>query len=145
MKSFELSIPESIQEELFAHAKGLAPVESCGYLAGTGTAITEFYPMTNTDNSPEHFSFDPKEQFKVVKDARSKNIELLAVYHSHPASPARLSEEDIKLFNDPNPVYLIVSLADTTPDLKGFKVIKPTENEIEIYKVQLTIKKEVLS
>lgn len=142
MKTFELTIPESIQQQLFDHAKSLAPIESCGYLAGSGTDIIEFYPMTNNDNSPEHFSFDPKEQFKVVKDARAKKLELLAVYHSHPETPARLSEEDIKLFNDPNPVYLIVSLANNEQDLKGFKVIKPTENEVEIYKVELKSSKE---
>ena len=143
MKTFNLTIPESIQTQLFEHAQGLSPVESCGYLAGTDSKITTFYPMTNIDNSPEHFSFDPKEQFKVVKDARQQKLDLLAVYHSHPETPARLSEEDIKLFNDPNPVYLIVSLADKTPVLNGFKVIKPSENEIEIYKVDITISKEV--
>ena len=142
MKTFELTIPKSIQQQLFDHAKSLSPIESCGYLAGSGTDILEFYPMTNSDNSPEHFSFDPKEQFKVVKDARAKKLELLAVYHSHPETPARLSEEDIKLFNDPNPVYLIVSLANNEQDLKGFKVMKPTENEVEIYKVELKSSKE---
>ena len=142
MKTFELTIPKAIQDQLFDHAKSLAPIESCGYLAGTGTDIVEFYPMTNIDNSPEHFSFDPKEQFKVVKDARAKKLDLLAVYHSHPETPARLSEEDNKLFNDPNPVYLIVSLADKTPDLKGFKVIKPSDNQIEIYKVEIKKTKE---
>jgi [CysO sulfur-carrier protein]-S-L-cysteine hydrolase len=143
MKIFKLTIPESIQTQLFEHSQSITPIESCGYLAGTGSTITTFFPMTNIDNSPEHFSFDPKEQFKVVKDARQNKLELLAVYHSHPESPARLSEEDIKLFNDPNPVYLIVSLAAKTPVLNGFKVIKPTDNEIEIYKVDIIISKEV--
>ena len=143
MKSFKLTIPEQIETQLYEHAKRLNPIESCGYLAGKDGVISSFFPMTNIDNSPEHFSFDPKEQFKVVKQARNENLDLLAVYHSHPNTPARLSEEDIKLFNDPNPVYLIVSLSESTPTLKGFKVIKPNENEIEIYKVELIISKEV--
>ena len=99
--------------------------------------IEKFYPMTNVDNSPEHFSFDPKEQFSVVKQARNDGHQLLSVYHSHPESPARLSEEDIKLFNDPNPVYIIVSLLDGNVDTKGFKVNKPSEHEIEIKQVEL--------
>ena len=142
MKQFTLTIPESIKRELFKHALSVTPIESCGYLGGSDSTVTSFYPMTNIDQSKEHFSFDPKEQFKVVKEARQKKESLIAVYHSHPASPARLSEEDIRLFNDSEPVYLIVSLVNKDPDIKGFKVFKPTEHDIEIYNVTLDITKE---
>lgn len=137
MMTEELTIPVTIYNEMIEHAKSLAPVESCGYLAGIENKVEKFYPMTNIDNSPEHFSFDPKEQFSIVKQARKDGHKLLSVYHSHPASPARLSEEDIKLFNDPDPVYIIVSLLNETVDTKGFKVRKPNENEIEIKQVEL--------
>ena len=33
--------------------------------------------------------------------------------------------QDLTLFNDPNPVYIIVSLKDETPDIAGFKIFKP--------------------
>ena len=134
-----LTIPSDIEQDLIKHAQSLAPIESCGYLAGKNNVVEKFYPMTNIDNSPEHFSFDPKEQFSVVKAARKDGHDLLSVYHSHPASPARLSEEDIRLFNDPNPVYIIVSLVDSVPVLKGFKVKKETEHDIEINQVKLVI------
>jgi proteasome lid subunit RPN8/RPN11 len=140
----KLIIPHSIYNDIISHAKSELPNESCGYLAGKALAgkdatLSKFYPMTNVDASPEHFSFDPKEQFAVVKDARNNKLELLSVYHSHPETPARLSEEDIRLFNDPNPVYIIVSLKDKTPEINGFTVNKPTENEIEIEKITLEI------
>lgn len=137
MNKEELIIPNNIYQDMVQHAKSLAPIESCGYLAGKDNKIEKFYPMTNVDNSPEHFSFDPKEQFAVVKQARNDGHKLLSVYHSHPESPARLSEEDIKLFNDPEPVYIIVSLLNDTVDTKGFKLNKPNENEIEIKQVEL--------
>ena len=44
-----------------------------------------FYPMVNVDASPVHF-IDPKEQFKVIKDARNRAEVPLVVYHSHPES-----------------------------------------------------------
>ena len=135
----QLIIPQDIYDSLVSHAQSELPNESCGYLAGIAGEVSEFYPMTNVDSSPEHFSFDPKEQFKVVKAARNKGLELLSVYHSHPETPARLSEEDIRLFNDPNPVYIIVSLKDIQPAVKGFKVIKPNDNEVEIETVTLKI------
>ena len=115
-------IPNSIAEKIIAHAKHASPIEACGYLAGTGDTVSEIYPMTNLDQSTEHFSFDPKEQFKAVKDARANGLTLIACYHSHPETPARPSEEDIKLAVDPNIVYIIVSLAGASPDIKSFKI-----------------------
>jgi proteasome lid subunit RPN8/RPN11 len=134
-----LAIPKDIVDSIYKHASEGLPNEACGYLGGKDGVVTTFYPMTNIDESPEHFSFDPKEQFAVVKEARSKQEDLLAVYHSHPETPARLSEEDISLFNDPNPVYLIVSLKGDLPVMNGFNVIKPNENEVEIHRVTLDI------
>jgi len=57
----------------------------------------------------------------------------VAVYHSHPVTPARMSAEDIRLANDPTMVYLIYSLASN--ELKGFSVdegknVQPVEVSI---------------
>eukprot|EP01048_Picozoa_sp_COSAG05_P021780 COSAG05_NODE_4118_length_1666_cov_1.179962_2_plen_141_part_00 len=139
MKRETLILSKAIYKDMLDHANSLAPVESCGYLGGKDGEITVFYPMTNVDNSPEHFSFDPKEQFQVMKKARAASVDLLAVYHSHPASPARLSAEDIRLFNDPNPVYLIFSLKDDHPVLAGFKVEKPNDQCVKIKEVLLEV------
>ena len=37
-----------------------------------------------------------------------------AVYHSHPSSPARMSEEDLRLLIDPSFSSVIISLKDET-------------------------------
>jgi [CysO sulfur-carrier protein]-S-L-cysteine hydrolase len=138
MTHYSLSIPKNIVETVYTHAQAGLPNEACGYLGGNDGVVRTFYPMTNVDASPEHFSFDPKEQFAVVKEARAKKEELIGVYHSHPETPARLSEEDIKLFNDPNPTYVIVSLKNKEPTMNGFKVFKPSDDEIQIFKVEMT-------
>ena len=117
-----LLIPESIIEELFSHAKTGLPEEVCGYLAGTGNRVTRCFRMTNTDHSPEHFSFDPAEQFQVVREVRREGLEILANYHSHPESPARPSVEDIRLAYDPTISYVIVSLASEIPDIQSFRI-----------------------
>lgn len=134
-----LHLSKVLYDDIIDHAKSIAPIESCGYIAGKDNKAEVFYKMTNVDQSSEHFSFDPKEQFQVVKDARQKGLSLIAVYHSHPETPARLSDEDIRLFNDPNPVYIIVSLKDEVPDMKGYRVVKPSDDEIEISRVTLII------
>ena len=129
-----MKIKKTIIENIIAHAKKGAPIEMCGYLASQNDVFSRHYELTNIDNSEDHFAFDPKEQFETVKDARANGYELGAVYHSHPATPARPSNEDIKLAFDPNISYVIVSLADNSEDVKSFKIkdAEVTLEEIEI-------------
>lgn len=128
-----LKVPIALQNEMIQLARRDSPIETCGYLSGSGDVVKEVVPLTNIDHSAEHFSFDPKEQFQAVKNARAKGYELIAVYHSHPASPARLSAEDLRLANDPRIVYIIVSLqSPNEPILKAFKVNSGVVTEVGI-------------
>jgi proteasome lid subunit RPN8/RPN11 len=98
-------------------------LEVCGILGGSGDTVSVIYRMTNTDASNEHFMMDPKEQFTTVKDLRAKGLAMLAVYHSHPETPARPSEEDIRLALTPDVSYIIISLADSAlPVVKSYKI-----------------------
>jgi proteasome lid subunit RPN8/RPN11 len=115
-------IDKAVYESIINHAREDLPNEACGYLAGTGNTVTHSFRLRNTDQSPEHFSFDPAEQFKVVKEIRNLGLEVLANYHSHPASPARPSDEDIRLAYDKSILYFIVSLQDEIPNLQAFKI-----------------------
>ena len=115
-----MKIRKGVIEQIIAHARNKAPIEACGYLAARDGVIVRVYELTNVDASSEHFSFDPGEQFSAVKDARAGGLEVAAVYHSHPASPARPSAEDIKLAFDPDQMYVIVSLAAGRDDVKAF-------------------------
>ncbi len=128
---FELT--EDILELIREQAKAEAPNEACGYIGGSDSTGRSRYPMRNVDESPEHFSFDPAEQFGTLKKARSAGEKLIAVYHSHPATPPRMSEEDLRLANDTSMVYIIYSLA--TDQAKAFRVDK----EKKISEVPLSI------
>ena len=125
-----IKIPQSVYDEVVAHALKDNPIEACGYLAGINGEVKYAIPMKNTDESNEHFSFDPQEQFDAFKKTKSEGLRLIAVYHSHPETPARPSEEDIRLAYDPNVSYVIVSLASETPVMKSF-LIKNKTAEIE--------------
>ena len=115
-------IPQRIIDGIIEHALQGLPEEVCGYLAGNGKNIIRHYRMTNIDHSPEHFSFDPAEQFKVLREARKEGLEIIANYHSHPATPARPSVEDIRLAFDPQISYVIVSLSSDIPVVKSFLI-----------------------
>ena len=122
-----LKIPQHIYDDLVAHAREGFPLEVCGILGGSDDVVTTTYRMANTDQSNEHFMMDPKEQFAVVKDLRARELAMLAIYHSHPETPARPSEEDIRLALTPSVSYVIVSLADhSSPQVRSFKIAGAT-------------------
>ena len=128
-----IKIKEKILKEIKDHALEQAPIEACGYLGGEDNFAIEIYPMTNINKSKEHFSFSPEEQFKVLKESRTKGRNLLAIYHSHPETPARMSVEDIRMANDTNIIYIIYSILKD--EVNAFKIDEQkqiTKLEIEV-------------
>ena len=118
-----LTIPQSIHDDLIAHAIEGLPLEVCGILAGRDGVVEAMYRVANTDASNVHFSMDLDEQFAVIKNLRIRGLQMLALYHSHPQTPARPSEEDIRWARNPDVSYLIVSLiSPEAPVLKSFKI-----------------------
>jgi len=134
-----LRISQQIIDQLFEHAINGLPEEVCGYLAGTDREVARHFPLTNIDHSPEHFSFDPSEQFRVVREVRKAGQVILANYHSHPETPARPSVEDIRLAFDPEISYVIVSLASEVPDIKSFRIRNGEAEKEEIQIIRSVI------
>ena len=130
-----LKIPNSIYNDLIAHARQGLPLEVCGILGGSGDRVTVMNPMTNADADSEHFSLEPEEQFAVCKALRAKDLLILAIYHSHPDTPARPSQEDIRMAYTPGVSHVIISLADPAgADVKSFLIESGTveQERIEI-------------
>lgn len=117
-------INKTIIDDIIKHSKADAPIEACGYLLGKEGSITLSLPMTNLDKSGEHFTFVPEEQFQALKKSRELGLKLVGVYHSHPESPARPSDEDKRLLVDPTYVYIIASLAEAEPVVRAFSIVK---------------------
>lgn len=117
-----MKIKKEVFNKILEQAQRDVPNESCGYLFGEGDTITESYEMTNADHSPEHFSFIPREQFAAINYARKHGLQVLANWHSHPASPSRPSQEDIRLAYDSQIAYFILSLAAEEPVLNAFHI-----------------------
>lgn len=111
------------------------PNECCGILAGRDTTVKKVYAMTNTDKSPTTYFMDAKEQLKVMKEIRNSGLEMLGIYHSHVASPAYPSAQDVKMAFYPEASYVIISLKDkNNPQIKSFRIIegKIEEEELKI-------------
>jgi proteasome lid subunit RPN8/RPN11 len=128
-----LEIPRDILAVMIEQARAEAPVEACGILAGEPPRVSELYKMTNADHSSDHFTMAPAEQFKVVREIRASGLQMLAIYHSHPATPARLSAEDIRLALTPGVVHVVLSLQEPDrPCAKAFEVHDGQANEAEV-------------
>jgi [CysO sulfur-carrier protein]-S-L-cysteine hydrolase len=74
-------------------------------------------PMRNVDESPVTFSIESTELVDAYNLAESKGLQVIAIFHSHPAQPSP-SSTDIK-FMEINPiVWLIYSTTEWR--LKGY-------------------------
>jgi [CysO sulfur-carrier protein]-S-L-cysteine hydrolase len=93
-------------EELVCIAKDVLPDESCALLLGENNAVVEIFPMRNIDESPVTFSMESTELVEAYNLAESKGLQVIAIFHSHPAQPSP-SSSDIK-FMEINPVVWLI-------------------------------------
>lgn len=117
-----LQIEKKILTALLAHGRREEPNEACGYLAAKDGVVCRHFELRNIDAAPDHYSMDPAEQFAVIRRMRDEGLQVAAVYHSHPETPARPSVEDIRLAHDPGMTYVIVSLMAGVDPVRGFKI-----------------------
>jgi len=127
-----LSIPRHIFDAMIAYCREGYPNEACGILAGRDNAISDIYNMTNTERSTVSYLMDASEQFRVIKELREKHLSMVAIFHSHPSSPAGPSDKDVALAFYEDAFYLIVSLMGDEPVVKGFSIREGKIAEIEI-------------
>lgn len=105
------------------HCTVCFPNEACGILAGSGNRVSKVYPITNTEPSPVSYFMEPAEQFRVMKELRQKGLCMLAIFHSHPQSPAFPSAKDVSLAFYDDAVYLIIGLTNPEfPEIKAYAI-----------------------
>ena len=130
-----MKITDSIINDILSHAREGYPDEVCGLMAGRGGTISRVFRTTNIDKSSISYMMEPSEQFRAFKEMRTEGLELMAIYHSHPTSPAYPSQTDVRLAYYPEVVYLIASLQNVgAPVIKGFRIVdgKITEEKLEV-------------
>lgn len=125
-------IPAAVFRETCLHAAEQLPLEACGYLAGRGLRVEKCFRMRNADESREHFAFDAEEQFAVAEEAGKAGLSLIAVYHSHPASPPRPSAEDVRLAYDPEIIHVIISMTAEEPVARAFRIEDGAVEELDL-------------
>ena len=115
-------VERNVIEHILAQAEREAPIEACGFLMGFEGRILRHHPMTNADAREDHFSFDPNEHLAALRVATAEGFEIVGIYHSHPATPAWPSAEDIRLAHYPHIIHIIVSLMGGMKVIKAFRI-----------------------
>jgi proteasome lid subunit RPN8/RPN11 len=128
-----MQIPKAIYDQMLDQAREEAPNECCGILGGKDGAASTMYPATNAEQSPLRYTLDPKDLYRITfQEIPEKDEEMLAIYHSHTASPAYPSQTDINLATYPDSIYLILSLAEGEQPLRGFRISDGEVSEVEL-------------
>lgn len=118
-----LELKKNQAQALIQHARGEAPNECCGLLAGRDGRVERVYPGTNIDHSPYTYLMDPKEQLAAFKEMEAAGLDLLGIYHSHTHTSAYPSRTDVAKAFYPDALYVIVSLArPDDPNIRAFRV-----------------------
>jgi proteasome lid subunit RPN8/RPN11 len=108
------------------------PNEACGVAGGRPGEIVRLYPLTNVSASHERYTVDVDEQMDAYRAMADDDLECVAVFHSHPATPARPSRTDIAEAYDPDALYVIVSFAAEAPSVRAFTIRDGSVSETTI-------------
>ena len=107
--------------ELRKLAADSLPLESCALLVGkisnNDVMVSEVIVAKNADRSQVSFSIEPKELLDAYNKAESMGLEIVAIFHSHPA-PAKPSGTDLK-YMEINPIPWLI-LSTTNNELAVF-------------------------
>lgn len=118
-----LSLTQNLLEEIIEHCRDGYPHEACGIVSGKRGRAEQVHPMANVASHPkQRYLLDPREQIAVFRDMQDAGREVVAIFHSHPSTPAYPSDTDIDLAFYPDAFYVIVSLAVEPPDVRAFRI-----------------------
>ena len=116
-------------DELVAHAREDAPNECCGYLRASGGRVEDVMRSENLRRSPYGYELDA-DSLLAANRLDEEGYEV-AIYHSHPRSPAQPSQTDINLAHYPHWTYLIVSL-EREPEVRAWRIADGRVDEEEL-------------
>lgn len=145
-----IRLPQSIRDELFAHARATFPEECCGILVDRGAGL-EVVRVTNVQNqkhaeNPEAFprtaaiAYTMGPEAAPVLVAHDKGtLTIRAIYHSHPQHAAYFSAEDRKqatVWDEPSypdAAQIVMSVIDgEVRDAKAFRWSEAERDFVEV-------------
>ena len=113
----EISLAPTQIEQLTRLARSSLPNESCAFLLGKNDRVVEILAMQNADQSAISFSIEPQDVLRAYDVAESKKLQVIGIFHSHPARPAPSNTD--KKFMEINPVVWLI-YSTTEQEFKAY-------------------------
>ena len=113
----EISLAPTQIEQLTRLARSSLPNESCAFLLGKNDRVVEILAMQNADQSAISFSIEPQDVLRAYEVAESKKLQVIGIFHSHPARPAPSNTD--KKFMEINPVVWLI-YSTTEQEFKAY-------------------------
>ncbi|MDX1378706.1 MAG: M67 family metallopeptidase [Anaerolineales bacterium] len=94
-KKTRLTLTRDQVDAIIKHVDRHVPLEACGLLAGKNDRVEKVFFVRNQAQSPVRFVMDPNEQLQAFNWIDDHELDLLGIFHSHPAGPETASPTDI--------------------------------------------------
>lgn len=137
MDSKILKISNLHWDQMKTHVDKVAPIEACGMLGGNETHVKKVFETTNILNSPVRYQIDPRQQINIFHQIEDYEMELVAIYHSHPTGPNTPSNIDISEAAYPEAFYLIWFKIIDQWDCAGFQINSGSFSQIKLIRNQV--------
>jgi [CysO sulfur-carrier protein]-S-L-cysteine hydrolase len=126
-----LRISRQLLDEVVAHARAEAPNECCGMIAAADGHAIAVHRARNAARTPKlRYEMDGKDQFEILQAIDDAGNQVGAIYHSHPRSEPVPSQTDVNLAKWwPDPLYVIVGLGNTEPDVRAWRIVDGAVSE----------------
>ena len=126
-----LTLTKKQLQQMIAHADAQAPLEACGLLAGINSKVKSVIEVRNQAQSAVRFVMEPIEQLNAFEWIESRGLELVGIFHSHPAGPDVVSPTDIKEAAYAV-VHVILARVDDLWNARGFWIEDETFREVPL-------------
>jgi proteasome lid subunit RPN8/RPN11 len=126
-------VRKEVLARLQQEARRIPGEECCGLLAGRDGVITQMFPAANALASATAYEIAPQEIFGMLREMRAAGLELLGIYHSHPAGENRPSPCDTERAFYPDAAYFILSpLPAAAQPVRAFSICDGRAAELDI-------------
>ena len=127
-----MRLTAALLQEIVDAARAALPNEAVGLLVGRDGA-ERYVAIRNASASPYRYSIDEAEQLAVWTKLEDAGESVIAIAHSHVASPAEPSKTDVELAYFPESLYLVCSLANPEqPDIRAWSIVDGAVSEVEL-------------
>src|ERR1041384_504073 len=90
-----LILSQALLNEMIQYVDQRVPLEACGLLVGHKNQAELMIGVLNQAQSETRFVMDPYEQLRAFDWIESHDLDLVAIFHSHPTGPETVSATDI--------------------------------------------------